>query len=546
GPFAWVYLYDTINHREQMVTTREQLAQVIKHVWEYINFGPVADRYRSLLEHMHTEFPKVFSAAGMAGLEYPVKRIQKQGAYQTGLYVIRDLVSPHPEAKAVGQELLADFLRQQPEFETLPPLRQGVNGKPVLPGYAQFEQTVMNLPRQQFLSGMDSVMDRVLTDTQAGLDGKIEAEIQRLSQLLAQQGISIANKPHGLSLAATFLTAFDALMTQHQTALKLRIERGQAEGNRLRQNIKTLEEKWLPKLTLKVRRQHQQARYDLLVHRVNSKITHGQYQVVSRLREQVRDDLKALAGMAGALRDLHDRVQSAEADYIRRQQNRISVVFESLLDETEIDQVVANRLAERGSQARDGLRFEWAGDGRLTLLYRDSQESGLDHWQLVSPEGVEQHMAYCHTFWQYLAGECSVEGYLHQHGIDRAQLIAHLEQQAAPWVTINQARQVPAEHRLLVLGTETGPAFISEAPSHINVVATGDKTRLVLLSTVHGFDVMNLQQTPAWQDAYEQQLAAGKSVHVMPEVDPLAQPQETKSESNREINQEKEMTYVAA
>ncbi|MCB0174138.1 MAG: hypothetical protein KDJ97_26725, partial [Anaerolineae bacterium] len=481
-----------------------------------------------------------------AGLEYPVNRIQKQGAYQTGLYVIRDLLNPHPDAKAVGQELLADFLRQQPEFETLPPLRQSVNGKPFLPSYAQFEHTVMNLPRQQFFSGMDSVIDRVLTDSQTGLDKKVEAEVQRLSQLLAQQVIFIANKPHGLSLDAKFLTAFDARMAQHQTVLRQRIERSQAEGHRLRQNIKTLEAKWLPKLTLKVRPQHQQARYDLLVHRVNSKITHGQYQVVSRLREQVRDNLKALAGMAGALRDLHDRVQSAEASYIRRQQNRISVVFESLLDETEIDQVVADRLAERGSQARDGLRFEWAEDGRLTLLYRDSQEDGLDHWQLVSPEGVKQHVAYCHTFWQYLAGECSVEGYLHQHGVDLPQLVADLEQQAAPWVAVNQAKQVPAEHRLLVLGTETGPEFIAEAPSHINVVATGDKTRLVLLSTVHGFDVINLQQTPAWQDAYEQQLAAGKSVHVMPEVDPLAQPQETQSESNQETNQVKELTHVAA
>ena len=70
---------------------------------------------------------------------------------------------------------------------------------------------------------------------------------------------------------------------------------------------------------------------------------------------------------------------------------------------------------------------------------------------------------------------------------------------------------MPAERRLLLLGTETGVEFVPDPPGYINVVATGDKTRLVMLYTIHGLDVMNLEQAPAWRDAYEQSIAQGKA-----------------------------------
>jgi hypothetical protein len=224
--------------------------------------------------------------------------------------------------------------------------------------------------------------------------------------------------------------------------------------------------------------------------------------------------------MNRALTELLQRLLAAEENYLQQQEARTSVVFQSVLDDDQITELVVERLAEISQSALDGIGFTLDRETGLTLLYH-GQNRGLDRWFLVSAEGVERHLNYCEQFWQYLDEECSVEGYLCSQGREINSLIDGLEQRATPWVAVNRAKQIPAEGQLLLLGTETGPQFVPNPPAHINVVATGDKTRLVLLYTIHGLDVMNLEQTLAWRDAYDQAIAKGKRLHVVPEVDPL-------------------------
>ena len=79
---------------------------------------------------------------------------------------------------------------------------------------------------------------------------------------------------------------------------------------------------------------------------------------------------------------------------------------------------------------------------------------------------------------------------------------------------------VPAEQRLILVGSETGGQFFGHPNSELTFVATGDKTRIVCLSTLHGLDVFKLHQTPGWQEQYQEARAEDKQIHVM-EVDLL-------------------------
>ena len=155
GPFAWIYLYDAINQRDRLLNSRKQVAEIVKTVWETINFGPMADRYRGLLEHMRTQAPAIFSAAGVAGLEFPVKRLKEQGSYRTGLAVLEKLLTPPTDIDGKVQQFFENFLRQQPHFTHLPDLRHDVNGKPLTLSYRQFEGNLAHTSRQQLLPAME-------------------------------------------------------------------------------------------------------------------------------------------------------------------------------------------------------------------------------------------------------------------------------------------------------------------------------------------------------------------------------------------------------
>ena len=241
------------------------------------------------------------------------------------------------------------------------------------------------------------------------------------------------------------------------------------------------------------------------------------------LRAQISQQRQNLDAMKRSLHELARRLSAANQQDRQRTQNQTSMVFQSLLSEEQIDQLVSERVKQTSQAALEGLHFELANDQTLSLIYT-GQEKNLDHWQLVSNIGANQHLSYCQPFWNYIDSECSVEDYLRTQNIDLQKLIADLQYRATPWVAVNRAKQMPAEKRLLVLGTETGTDFFSEPLEEINVVATGDKTQLVLLYTIHRINVMNLEQAPAWEDAYNQAIARGENHHVMPEVDPNHQP----------------------
>ena len=196
------------------------------------------------------------------------------------------------------------------------------------------------------------------------------------------------------------------------------------------------------------------------------------------------------------------------------------------MDEADIDELFAAKIAAKLPQALAGIHFDLKDDLTLTLVYDVNDDHvKSDRWQVPTQAGFEHHLAYCQQFWQELWEEGSVEAYYQRKGIKPAEVLAALENSAAPWCTVAEAKQVPAEQHLLLFGTASGERYLDEDPGRVHVVSIADKTRMVFIYAVHGLDVFKLQQMPPAEQAYRHYLARGKAIHVMPEVDPLAPPQ---------------------
>jgi hypothetical protein len=221
-------------------------------------------------------------------------------------------------------------------------------------------------------------------------------------------------------------------------------------------------------------------------------------------REQLRSLDQAVAEMTQALTELGKRVADAYTEWQRQPQAQPSLVFESVVTETEVDQMFQQQRQPVLQQALAGLQFDWTGQ-RLQLIYSGESDFGeADFWKIVSPEGVQRHVRYCATLWQHLDQQCSAK-------------LAELIAKAQPWVSIAEAKTVPAERQIVLVGSETGPQCFTHPPAHVNIVATADKARVVCIVTHHGLDFFKLKITKACAEVYVQARLQGKLLHVVEE-----------------------------
>jgi hypothetical protein len=233
-----------------------------------------------------------------------------------------------------------------------------------------------------------------------------------------------------------------------------------------------------------------------------------------------------LVGWRGSFAELYERLLAAEARLVDEQQAQRSVAVESVVTDEDIDRFYDEGKADALEMITQGLHMSWLADeGKFILEYLTAdQPASNDRVSILSPEGIGWHVDYCQQAWHGLR-ELSIEQILRDRGEDPLAVAAELEQKALPWVAVKEVKQIPAEQKLLLLGTETGETGFWRGYATklgiINFVASGDKTRIVFLYTAHGLDVFNLRQAAAWDHAYDQGIQEGKPLHVVPELDPL-------------------------
>jgi hypothetical protein len=109
---------------------------------------------------------------------------------------------------------------------------------------------------------------------------------------------------------------------------------------------------------------------------------------------------------------------------------------------------------------------------------------------------------------------------------------------------VKEVKQIPAEQKLLLLGTEQGETGFWRGTAtklgNVNFVATKDRSRIVFLYTAHGLDVFNLRQAAAWDHAYDQAIQDGKPLHVVPELDPFVEYTHDKPQTGNETPEQPE------
>jgi hypothetical protein len=526
-PFTKMYIYDILNTEAAIASSRHQLAQIIKLVWQTINFGPVAASYRGLLERVRSEHPRVFSAAGIFVKEFPVEWIIRL----LGLRLAAEFVEHHflytwppDEARATAGQLLTDFLNRHPELRALPAFRLDDNKRPRRVDVKRFK----SLPRKLIPQAVQTYMLQTLAAWQSGLEQQAQAEALKQSQVIARELEAIINRRGGLDLARYFLLALDA----HQERLKHQASRelGRARGRSVGQPAASGKLRWLTQ-----RRDYLERNERVMIGQADQQTLIAGLAYANQLRTLIEGYQQMLAGWLGSLAELYERLLATEARLVDKQQAQRSVVVESVVKDEDIDQFFNEGKADALEMITEGLHMSWLADeGKFILEYLTAdQPTSNDRVSILSPEGIARHVEYCQQAWHGLR-ELSIEQILRDRGEDPLAVAAELEQKALPWVAVKEVKQIPPEQKLLLLGTETGESGFWRGYGTklgiINFVATGDRTRIVFLYTAHGLDVFNLRQAAAWDYAYDQAIQEGKPLHVVPELDPLVNQQHQEAE----------------
>jgi hypothetical protein len=527
-PFTHMYLYDIINTEAATAASHQQLAQIIKLVWQTINFGPMAATYRGLLERVRSEYPRVFSAAGIFVLEFPVEWIVKLLGYR----LAAEIVVFHflhtwsaDEARETAGQLLADFLNRQPGIRTLPTFLLDEKKKARRVNVKRFK----SLPRKLIPQAVENYVLQTLAGWQSGLEQQAQAEALKQGQVVARELETIINRRGGLDLARYFLLALDAHLERLKQQVSREMERSREKVTRPQASSSRLG--WLT-LRQGYVDQHQQA----MTTEADGQRLVARLAYVNDLRVLLEEYQQLLDGWWSSFEELVERLLAAEARLVDQRRARQPVAVQSILKDEDTDRFYAERKAAALEMLAEGLHMTWLEEERKFLLKYLTADDPLnnDRLSILSPEGIARHVEYCEQAWHGLR-ELSLEQILRDRGQDPVLLAAKLEQQALPWVAVKEVKQIPAEQKLLLLGTENGETGFWRGTTtklgNVNFVTTGDKTRIVFLYTAHGLDVFSLRQAAAWDHAYDQAIQDGKPLHVVPELDPLVEqkPQDPQS-----------------
>lgn len=534
-PFRHIYAYDEINVHGRIFTSRRQIAQVIYAVWQLINLGPEGAQYRARLADYYIETPNLLSAAGACIWEFPATRIIRDFGYRLGREVALALSQPLSEAEArqKGQQRLVTFLHDHPGFRELPKFQNDSSGKPIrvnLDGLAAGERRLIPRALERFIQRQIPVwktnFDELLKVTVRQLDYALNAEVE---QLLNLQG--------GFSIVGHFLNGLEALLLeqrdrqQERTEQVWRVKQRQEKRMEARQN-----RHWWARLSFTPRKDYIASHQHLLENQVEVMRQTVRMQLIQHLLAQIEEHRASCASWLTTLSTLATQMEEARLVFLQQHEAQQSVVVESIVTAPEINQMYTDGLPTALRDALAKLKFKWVPDSRqFVLLYpaEDHNESATDQ-AVLSPEGIQLHIQYCQQFWQAIREE-SVENVLRQKGLSLEQILEELQVKAAPLVSINEVKQLPAEKRLMILSSETSDFFKSMVgTTGLSTVATGNKHRLSLLYTIHGLHPFKLLKSESWRQAYEQALGQGRALHVFPETDFLEAAAESASVSGQD------------
>ncbi len=421
------------------------------------------------------------------------------------------------QAQAMVKAHLRDFLNQHPGLQEVSRFTRDGSGKPIEISLRSLQQ----VPRTQLPQAVADTTYHRLAEAQETLERLAVREKDQLATAMAQEVQKLVNQPGGLTLAAQFLQALIALLAQQKQKLEEQVGRAEAERERREIALQQVQSpSWWRRFSINPRGAYLKRASKMAAAQLN--------ELRQRVRLNLADQLLEFAGQlqqeCSAWRTTLERFQGqlAEAldDHWEREENERSIAVEWVVCHDEIDRMYAEHCTEVLTQASEHLALTWRPEQNCFMLtYTTDEATDVERWSVTSATGIAKHAAHFQRFWTDRLDR-SVEDILAERGKSPEEVLAELEYKAAPLIKVDDTMQIPAEKALKILGSETKTFWQHlVGQTGLSMVATGNRHRISLLYTVHGFNPLDgLMQSQAWKQAYEDAVASGRSPHIFPEM----------------------------
>ena len=351
----------------------------------------------------------------------------------------------------------------------------------------------------------------------------IASEIDKRWQQVIVELESLMTVPGGFDIAQIFMTGLIQQFQERLTEYKTQMEQSRSQVARSKQLAQAKPQGFQRLFFWLVGKRQLAGQQRLLDATLNFFRHQSQVQVVEQSIAELKKLQVELNSFCATLNAFAERVRAEHQTFLEEYAQSCPIVVQSVVCPDQ-----AERWYEQGrTHAADYLQthqnLAWMPEQRQFGLQQITEEGTEDKCLILSDTGLERYMTLCQKPWSHLADK-SVEEILREQGRSAEEVYADLESAAAPLVSLDEVRQVPAAHRLLVLASET-PHFFADLPTQtgLSVIATGNRKRISLLYTIHGLALEHLMKAEDFRTAYEQ-VADCSSLHVYPDTSETRSP----------------------
>lgn len=540
-PLRFLYLFDNINALGKVLETRRQVIQMRNLVFNLRSLGVSGQEMRSRVVDIHLESPAIYSAAGAAKFVYDVVHVLTVMGYRTGQAVVKALIESltDEETAAAVSAWWSRVQRKFPALISVPAFQTTVKGSPLK---LMMSSVIQGQPRMRVGTVVAQSIKRAQSGwTQAFTELK-QQTVTSCEQVLIQQLTSILNTPGGFDVAKGMLAKLLSVYEQHHEQLQQQLELRQPQHERIRERLHQVPTHWWQRWQWNPRgaftnsyQRYVDSLLDLVRLQAQIDTMAAQIALVKALENQRQQLLSTLSGLGQRLVIDFDY-------YLRQYQLNQSVAVHSVVCDHELADWYAAEAEQAKAQILADLKIVWFDDEQGLGLERHHENLVSEgKLAILSAEGIARHLDHAQQPWQHLR-ELSVEELLTRKDLSPIAVFAQMEQLSAPWVSLNDVKVVPASKRLIILATQTSD-FFHALPTQpgVSVVASGNPYEMSMLTTWHGIDPLeHLTKSEDHERAYQQALAAGRSLHLFPDVISHA---ETDSEAEAPAFEENEIPF---
>lgn len=500
-PFSIIYLVDGGNKNAYRFKNSQQVAEVVAQAMRMMSCGEIAKTYAKYLQNVipKTRYPYIASSFGTYSVQYDGAGLADQCAHWMGIDLLAaSFLEPQPTADVKRLADVESYLQASKLKQLQDQLTKTVQGKPI---------EVAKLPargrRQQLVSTASSVRRQQATRLTAVLGEVVAAQIKDQINQLRTWLQTLVNQPGGLQAGVQLLVALAQELSAFTQELKAQSDEIAAQAASRTAGFQAESEKsWYRRgWPRNLFHAHIKA---LMVDEYHYAQVLAYQEIVSGVITEVQAQKRALEGWYQDLTEFSYQLE-LQSQTVSQQRQPTSLVVESVLKPEEERLIYARYQPQelpRLLASRPQLRWEGAA---WILRYLVDGKAVEEPVELLSEAGLARHLAFCRTGFEFMT-EWGIETVLAAKGENPQRFVAALVERAAPLICLNWTRNHHSWIPLTVIASPHGDTqFFSNVTLEegVTLVASGDKSKVDILNSIHGFTWKALSYAPAMLSAAE-------------------------------------------